>query len=365
MKKLIYGIAVFGLGLTVFAQQEENEDEHYSDKVKKDRDVWVFHQDAKNEAKLKELPAGKNLLKENDLAAFKINLSGKQKDWMVNKEIVPIEDMPFKNIIRLNVEKGPDGGKIDLTAKNTDTMTRGDYGLATFWARSVSSGKADGEADLLFNIQMCIDPWHGSIKRELILNKKWQCFYIPFKTKVKFQDKKRIIPGERPMAKPGEVRIEIRTGPDKKVIEIGGIACVDYGDKVHYSQMPITSISYKGREEDAPWRKEAAERIEKIRKGSFSVKSFFIWGFWDERHHRNNAVLFRSDWSLKPSGKVFEDLVLNKWWTRENGRTGENGAFSFRGFFGKYQVTVSADGKKVADEVIFARDGEKINIVMK
>ncbi|CAN5385665.1 hypothetical protein BH09VER1_BH09VER1_07460 [soil metagenome] len=78
------------------------------------------------------------------------------------------------------------------------------------------------------------------------------------------------------------------------------------------------------------------------------VKSFLMWGFWDGAHHQNNAPLFREDWSLKPSGQVFMDLLFHQWWTSEAGRTNSSGVFSTRGFLGDYTITATYDGKTAA-----------------
>jgi hypothetical protein len=46
-----------------------------------------------------------------------------------------------------------------------------------------------------------------------------------------------------------------------------------------------------------------------------AVANFIMWGFWDGQHWRKNATIFRKDWSLKPSGNVYRDLVFKQWWT--------------------------------------------------
>ena len=71
-----------------------------------------------------------------------------------------------------------------------------------------------------------------------------------------------------------------------------------------------------------------------------AVESFVMWGFWSGAHWRNNAPIFRADWSLKPSGQVFLDLVFRRWWTDTTGVTGPDGSWSVRGFLGDYAVEV-------------------------
>lgn len=76
-----------------------------------------------------------------------------------------------------------------------------------------------------------------------------------------------------------------------------------------------------------------------------AMKGFTLWGFWDSANWRNNAPIYRKDWSLKPSGQVWKDLVYDKWWTNDTGTTDGHGKFSTRGFLGQYEVKVTYQGK--------------------
>ena len=75
------------------------------------------------------------------------------------------------------------------------------------------------------------------------------------------------------------------------------------------------------------------------------MEGFYCWGFYDGSHWFNNAPLFDKDWNLKPSGEQFEDLVYNKFMTRESGTSDSNGEYALRAFYGLYNVTASANGK--------------------
>jgi endo-1,4-beta-xylanase len=77
-----------------------------------------------------------------------------------------------------------------------------------------------------------------------------------------------------------------------------------------------------------------------------SVTGVIMWGFWEGRHWYPSAALYRKDWSIKPNGRVWEDLVLRQWWTNEVGKTDAKGRFATRGFLGDYAVTVHLDGHK-------------------
>jgi GH35 family endo-1,4-beta-xylanase len=89
---------------------------------------------------------------------------------------------------------------------------------------------------------------------------------------------------------------------------------------------------------------------------------FIMWGFQDSLIWNGNAPLFRDDWSLKPSGRAWMDLVFGKWWTEETGRTGRNGEFETRGFLGTHDVEVRHDGKRAVRRVELSKDGADITI---
>jgi endo-1,4-beta-xylanase len=75
-----------------------------------------------------------------------------------------------------------------------------------------------------------------------------------------------------------------------------------------------------------------------------AVQGIVMWGFWDGSHWKNNAAMYRNDWTLKPGGKAYRDLVLGEWKTRLRGKTDAAGRFSGRGFLGEYEIKVAHGG---------------------
>ena len=69
------------------------------------------------------------------------------------------------------------------------------------------------------------------------------------------------------------------------------------------------------------------------------------WGFWEGAHWKPGAALWRKDWSLRPAGQAWVDLVTKTWWTNADGRTATDGTYSTRGFYGDYDVTVIHAGR--------------------
>ncbi len=81
-----------------------------------------------------------------------------------------------------------------------------------------------------------------------------------------------------------------------------------------------------------------------------AVTGVMMWGFWEGAHWRPRAALWNKDWSLRPNGQVWLDLVTREWWTNAEGATDPRGEFSARAFYGDYRVTVESAGRKAVKE---------------
>lgn len=76
-----------------------------------------------------------------------------------------------------------------------------------------------------------------------------------------------------------------------------------------------------------------------------ATEAITVWGFWEGRMWRPNGAMLRKDWSLKPNGKAWMDLVYSEWWTDETLRTDRAGKCRIRGFLGDYTATVNGHTK--------------------
>ena len=74
------------------------------------------------------------------------------------------------------------------------------------------------------------------------------------------------------------------------------------------------------------------------------VSEFVFWGFWEGAHFRPEASLYRLDFSAKPNGQAYEDLVFGNWWSDVRGTTA-SGSFSTDVFNGQYDVVVQYAGQ--------------------
>lgn len=76
-----------------------------------------------------------------------------------------------------------------------------------------------------------------------------------------------------------------------------------------------------------------------------SVSGVMMWGFWEGAHWRPRAALWNKDWSIRPHGQLWLDLVTKEWRTGADGQTDASGKFFLRGFCGDYEITVEAKEK--------------------
>jgi endo-1,4-beta-xylanase len=88
-----------------------------------------------------------------------------------------------------------------------------------------------------------------------------------------------------------------------------------------------------------------------------AVSGILMWGFWEGQHWLPDAALWRKDWSLKPNGKAWTDLVNKTWWTDVTGQADSSGGYETRGFLGKYTLSASLGSRKASARVSLVKSG--------
>ena len=104
-------------------------------------------------------------------------------------------------------------------------------------------------------------------------------------------------------------------------------------------KLKITELDYATTDEQLQ-----ADYIRDVLTVGFShpnMEAILQWGFWEGEHHDGSAALWRQDWSIKPVGEAYIDLVFNQWWTDELLDSGLEGDASTRGFLGQYEIEVT------------------------
>lgn len=89
------------------------------------------------------------------------------------------------------------------------------------------------------------------------------------------------------------------------------------------------------------------------------MTGFVIWGFWEKRHWKPTAAMFKADWTERPAVKVWRDLVKTKWWTNAELTTDANGNATLPAYFGWYDLTAEHAGQTKTLLVNHATAGSK------
>ncbi len=76
------------------------------------------------------------------------------------------------------------------------------------------------------------------------------------------------------------------------------------------------------------------------------VKSILSWGFWEGRHWKPEAAWYNLDWTIRPQGEIYKQLVFDVWWTPEQSKNSDASGSSDFGscFLGNYDVEVNYNG---------------------
>lgn len=93
------------------------------------------------------------------------------------------------------------------------------------------------------------------------------------------------------------------------------------------------------------------------------VDQFLHWGFWAGAHWLPDAALYRQDFSVKPNGQAYEDLLFGDWWTDVRGTTW-GGSFATRGFQGEYEVLVTLNGLTQRATVSLGAGGATLTVTL-
>jgi hypothetical protein len=72
--------------------------------------------------------------------------------------------------------------------------------------------------------------------------------------------------------------------------------------------------------------------------------------------------MFRRDWSVKPNGEAFRDMVFREWWTDVRGAAAADGTYRVRGFHGRYEVEAAAGGHTRKMETTLGPQGRELTV---
>lgn len=124
----------------------------------------------------------------------------------------------------------------------------------------------------------------------------------------------------------------------------------------------LTEVDQKT--DDEPLQADCLRDLLTVAYSHPAVSGVTFWGFWDMQHDFYNTYFYRKDWSLKPSGQAYKDLVFGKWWTDTKGASDKAGAYGIRGFLGDYEVSVTHGGRTWKFPATLTKAGATVKAVL-
>ncbi len=112
-------------------------------------------------------------------------------------------------------------------------------------------------------------------------------------------------------------------------------------DRLASTGLPIHLTEISAKTESVTHRADALEIFMRTAFAHPDVEAILLWGFWERAHWLgSNAALVSKDWEILEAGQRVFDLWEKEWTTRVTLTTGGDGTVSFRGFPGRYEVSV-------------------------
>lgn len=213
--------------------------------------------------------SGKTLIKGDLFETFSAyNAGGVEK---ADLQIVSIDGTDIDKAIRISTpEKTNQAWNYSINFYNSFPVNKGDVVFASVKARAVETtgGIPKGTVNIIMMEPMPSYAMLSSL--EFNTGKEFCQGRIAFKADHDYQ--------------PAEIQFSIQFGYDPQTIETADIKFVNCGNDAQIKQLALSADAvvhervknkvkqtYQGREEDAQWRKDAWQRIEKIRKADLTV----------------------------------------------------------------------------------------------
>ena len=259
-----------------------------------------------------EIPEGGISILPPDPIASHTFWAGNNHGPVGSREIVAVEHPDFDKAIRATITN-PNGafwnGQISIAS--TQGVSENDVLLIRVFFRSIYTEDETGTSFTTVYPQSPAPDFTKYLTRELAEFKAagWVEYLLPFKLT------------ESLSAGDLTLLFGLGAGVHPQQWEIGGIELINYKQTKTLDELPQTKPSYLGREPDAPWRKQAEERIERYRKGPLRIHIFDANGtpvpnaevaltFKKHAYHFGSAISASRLLSQDVNGEIYRSKVL-------------------------------------------------------
>lgn len=175
-------------------------------------------------------------------------------------QIVSVAGQSFTEAIQVSViNPAPPVWNGQVQFNGQVAVARNDVALIHFWARTTIPPEGGATAEMTVQVERSGEPYTKSVYALVRPGPEWTEYFFPLSFAEGYSTR-------------GYQMAFIFGGGMERQIEIGGIEFLHFGTRLSLEDLPRTPFTYGGRDADAPWRAEAAARIEAHRMGQFSLK---------------------------------------------------------------------------------------------
>lgn len=174
--------------------------------------------------------------------------------WGSIVQSTPIAGQAFSSAIDVEVvDGGVNPWDAGLFNKSQIAISEGDVVFCTFYARTLAG---PGRVSVVIEHETT---FAKEFFFESAIPTAWTQYFIKFES----QDDYEI----------GELNFGFQYGTAAQNIQIGGFTAINFGDNTTFDQLPIdiNNDQYGGHEANAPWRAEAAQRIQELRTVALTI----------------------------------------------------------------------------------------------
>lgn len=172
--------------------------------------------------------------------------------------VVPTPDAPMERALQVETtQPGEFPWEPQIAAPIPFPVRKDDVLLAVFRVRNPNA--ADGaDARTALVVERAGEPYDKCLEYPVTTAADWTLHFVPLIAHADFAA--------------GAWSLIFRAGEQRQVFEVGDVRLLNFARAVQYAELPRVKPTYAGIEPDAPWRAEAARRIERLRKGDLTIE---------------------------------------------------------------------------------------------
>ncbi|WP_395341111.1 endo-1,4-beta-xylanase [Ningiella sp. W23] len=202
---------------------------------------------------------GISLITDNPESNFNI-FQGDNNGPVGDAKTVSVDHPSFSQAIEINVNQ-PDGrfwnGQINFDI--SQSVSSGDVVLLHLYFKMLESSDETGTGFVTAFVESPAPEFTKYLFRQLSSSGDWVEYYLPMVITDAFD--------------PNQIQLKFGFGNGSKsqTVQLANITLLNYSNNLSLEDLPETRPTYLGREADAAWRAEAAQRIEEHRKVDFTL----------------------------------------------------------------------------------------------